>query len=286
MDSSRVIDGKLIASQLRKKIAEDVAHLKLNKNIVPGLAVILVGEHPASKLYVRNKIIACKKAGINLFEFYLPSDIAEEVLIKTIQELNQNKEVHGILVQLPLPDQIDATNIINSIDPKKDVDGFTPTNLGKLVTQQECFVPCTPQGCLILIKTVIKDLEGLNALVIGRSNIVGKPMFHVLLQENCTVTLAHSYTGNLEELCKKADILVVAVGRGYMIPGAWIKTGSVVIDVGISYDSNGIITGDVEFEQAVVRAKAISPVPYGVGPMTITCLLKNTLKAAITYSVD
>jgi methylenetetrahydrofolate dehydrogenase (NADP+) / methenyltetrahydrofolate cyclohydrolase len=206
------------------------------------------------------------------------------VLIKTIKELNQNNEVHGILVQLPLPDHINATIIINSIDPKKDVDGFTPTNLGKLITQQECFVPCTPQGCLILIKTVVKDLKGLNALVIGRSDIVGKPMFHVLLQENCTVTLAHSYTKNLEELCKSADILVVAVGRGYMIPGAWIKPDSVVIDVGISYDSNGIITGDVEFKQAAVRAKAISPVPYGVGPMTITCLLKNTLKAAMTYS--
>lgn len=284
MSVSKVIDGKLIAAQLREEIAKDVACFKSEKNITPGLAVILVGEHPASKLYVRNKIKACNQAGINLFEFYLSSDISEEFLMTTIEELNQNIEVHGILVQLPLPEHINSTNIINSIDPKKDVDGFTPTNLGKLVTQQECFVPCTPQGCLILIKTVIKDLEGLNSLVIGRSNIVGKPMLHVLLQENCTVTLAHSYTKNLEELCKKADILVVAVGSGYMIPGAWIKQGSVVIDVGISYDSNGVITGDVEFEQAALRAKAISPVPYGVGPMTITCLLKNTLKAAIAYS--
>ncbi len=286
MSSSKLIDGKLIASQLRKEIAEDVARFYLEKNITPGLAVILVGEHPASKLYVRNKIIACRQVGIALFEFYLPSDISEELLIKTIEELNRNNEVHGILVQLPLPEHINATNIINSIDPEKDVDGFTPTNLGKLVTQQECFVPCTPQGCLILIKSVVGDLDGLSALVIGRSNIVGKPMFHVLLQENCTVTLAHSYTRNLEELCKKADILVVAVGNGYIIPGAWIKTNSVVIDVGISYDSNGKITGDVEFEQAAIRAKAISPVPYGVGPMTITCLLKNTLKAAVTYSID
>lgn len=286
MVGSKLIDGKLIASQLRKEIAEDVARFKLEKNITPGLAVILVGDHPASKLYVKNKISACKQAGIALFEFYLPFDISQEQLIKTIEELNQNNKVHGILVQLPLPEQIDATDIINSIDPKKDVDGFTPTNLGRLVTQQECFVPCTPQGCLILIKTVIKELEGLNALVIGRSNIVGKPMFHVLLQENCTVTLAHSYTENLEELCKKADILVVAVGSGHIIPGSWIKPGSVVIDVGISYGSDGRITGDVEFEQAAIRAKAISPVPYGVGPMTITCLLKNTLKAAITYSLD
>ncbi|MCT4635840.1 MAG: bifunctional methylenetetrahydrofolate dehydrogenase/methenyltetrahydrofolate cyclohydrolase [Rickettsiales bacterium] len=286
MSSSKLIDGKLIASQLRKEIAEDVARFYLEKNITPGLAVILVGEHPASKLYVRNKIIACKQVGIALFEFYLPYDISEELLIKTIEELNRNNEVHGILVQLPLPEHINATNIINSIDPEKDVDGFTPTNLGKLVTQQECFVPCTPQGCLILIKSVVGDLDGLSALVIGRSNIVGKPMFHVLLQENCTVTLAHSYTRNLEELCKKADILVVAVGNGYIIPGAWIKTNSVVIDVGISYDSNGKVTGDVEFEQAAIRAKAISPVPYGVGPMTITCLLKNTLKAAVTCSID
>lgn len=284
MSVSKVIDGKLIAAQLREEIAKDVACFKSEKNITPGLAVILVGEHPASKLYVRNKIKACNQAGINLFEFYLSSDISEEFLMTTIEELNQNIEVHGILVQLPLPEHINSTNIINSIDPKKDVDGFTPTNLGKLVTQQECFVPCTPQGCLILIKTVIKDLEGLNSLVIGRSNIVGKPMLHVLLQENCTVTLAHSYTKNLEELCKKADILVVAVGSGYMIPGAWIKPGSVVIDVGISYDSNGVITGDVEFERAALRAKAISPVPCGVGPMTIACLLKNTLKAAIAYS--
>ena len=275
-----IIDGKLIASQLRKKIAEDVIQLKLEKNITPGLAVILVGDHPASKLYVRNKISACKQAGINLFEFYLSSDISEIDLIEKIIMLNQNPDVHGILVQLPLPDHINATNIINTIDPKKDVDGFTPTNLGKLVTQQDCLVPCTPQGCLILIKTIVEDLSGMNALVIGRSNIVGKPMALVLLQENCTVTLAHSYTKNLEELCKNADILVVAVGKGKMIPGAWIKPGAIVIDVGISYDSNSKITGDVEFEQAILTAKAISPVPYGVGPMTITCLLKNTVKAS------
>lgn len=277
---NKIIDGKLIASQLRQKIAEEVTALKLEKNITPGLAVILVGDHPASKLYVRNKITACKQVGINLFEFYLSADISENDLLNIIKELNKNIEVHGILVQLPLPNHINTTNIVNSIDPKKDVDGFTPTNLGKLVTQQDCFIPCTPQGCLILIKTIVDNLDGLNALVVGRSNIVGKPMFHVLLQENCTVTLAHSHTKNLEELCKNADILVVAVGKGHMIPGSWIKTGAIVIDVGISYDSNGIISGDVDFEQAILKAKAISPVPGGVGPMTITCLLKNTLKAA------
>ena len=275
-----IIDGKLIASQLRQKIAEDVIQLKLKRNIIPGLAVVLVGDHPASKLYVRNKIAACKQVGINLFEFYLNANISEIDLMQKIEELNQNLDVHGILVQLPLPDHINSTNIINAIDPKKDVDGFTPTNLGKLVTQQDCFVPCTPQGCLILIKTVVKNLQGMNAVVIGRSNIVGKPMALVLLQENCTVTLAHSYTKNLEELCKNADILVVAVGKGQMISGTWIKPGAIVIDVGISYNVNGKVTGDVEFEQAILRAQAISPVPYGVGPMTITCLLKNTLKAA------
>ncbi len=275
-----IIDGKLIASQLRQKIAEDVIQLKLKRNIIPGLAVILVGDHPASKLYVRNKIAACRQVGINLFEFYLNADISEIDLMQKIEELNQNLDVHGILVQLPLPDHINSTNIINAIDPKKDVDGFTPTNLGKLVTQQDCFVPCTPQGCLILIKTVVKNLQGMNAVVIGRSNIVGKPMALVLLQENCTVTLAHSYTKNLEALCKNANILVVAVGKGKIIPGSWIKPGAIVIDVGISYDVNGKVTGDVEFEQAILRAQAISPVPYGVGPMTITCLLKNTLKAA------
>jgi methylenetetrahydrofolate dehydrogenase (NADP+)/methenyltetrahydrofolate cyclohydrolase len=280
MFASNIINGKLIAANLREKIAEEVAQLKLKKNIVPGLAVILAGDHPASKLYVRNKVNACKQAGINLFENYLQSDISEAELLAKIQELNLNHEVHGILVQLPLPEHISSINIVNAIDPRKDVDGFTPTNLGKLITGQNCFVPCTPQGCLILIKSVLGDIKGLNALVIGRSNIVGKPMAQVLLQENCTVTLAHSYSKNLQELCLSADVLVVAIGKGGLIPGSWIKPDAVVIDVGISYDENGKISGDVEFEQAILRAKAITPVPGGVGPMTIACLLKNTLKAA------
>lgn len=276
MDKTKIINGKLVAENLRIKIAEEVSSL----SIVPGLAVILVGDNPASKLYVRNKITACKNVGINLFEFYLNNDISENSLIKQIEQLNNNDQVHGILVQLPLPSHINSINIINAIDPKKDVDGFTANNLGKLVTAQDCFVPCTPQGCLILIKTIIKDLSGLNALIVGRSNIVGKPMLHVLLQENCTVALAHSYTKNLEDLCRNADILVVAAGKEQLVKGSWIKKDSIVIDVGINYTKENKIIGDVEFNEALKRAKAITPVPGGVGPMTVACLLKNTLKAA------
>ncbi len=276
-----IIDGKSIAAKLRQDIALEVLSLKKRDKITPGLAVILVGDYPASKLYVRNKIVACNAVGIDLFEFYLPSDVSESNLIARINLLNQDNKVHGILLQLPLPDHINSINVINVIDPKKDVDGFTATNLGKLITQQDCFVPCTPQGCLLLIKTVIDDLAGLNAVVIGRSNIVGKPMLHVLLQQNCTVTVAHSYTHKLADLCQNADILVSAVGKPRIIPGAWIKPGAIVIDVGISSNSEGRVVGDVCFDEAFGKARAISPVPYGVGPMTITCLLKNTIKAAL-----
>jgi methylenetetrahydrofolate dehydrogenase (NADP+) / methenyltetrahydrofolate cyclohydrolase len=275
-----IIDGKSIAAAIREQIADDVTKLKNDKQITPGLAVVLVGEHPPSKLYVRNKVVACQKVGIDLFEFYLPAETSEFSLLSLLQELNNNDKVHGILVQLPLPLHINSSNIINMIDPSKDVDGFTASNLGKLITQQDCFVPCTPQGCMLLIKTVVDDLRGLNALVVGRSNIVGKPMLHLLLQENSTVTIAHSYSKNLRELCQNADILVAAVGKAKIIPGEWIKPGAIVIDVGISYNSENKISGDVEFDEAIKKAKAISPVPYGVGPMTITCLLKNTLKSA------
>ncbi len=280
MNKAAIIDGKSIAAQLRQDIAAKVVQLQNKNHVTPGLAVILVGSHPASILYVRNKIAACREVGINLFEFKLPESTSEKMLISKIELLNKDPKVHGILVQLPLPEQINPINVINSVNPNKDVDGFTATNLGKLVTQQDCFIPCTPQGCLLLIKTVISDLQGLNALVVGRSNIVGKPMLHVLLQENCTVTIAHSYTKNLAELCQQADILVAAVGKEKVILGNWIKPGAIVIDVGTSYNSLGKVTGDVEFDQAIYRAKAISPVPKGVGPMTIACLLKNTLKSA------
>ena len=198
-----------------------------------------------------------------------------------IHVLNNDPKIHGILVQLPLPGHINSTAIINAINPKKDVDGFTPINLGKLITNQDCFVPCTPQGCLILIKSVIEKISGLNSLVIGRSYIVGKPMSLLLLQENCTVTIAHSYSKDLRDLCLRADILIVAVGQRELIKGDWIKENAVVIDVGINHLEDNKITGDVEFSQAINRAKAITPVPGGVGPMTVTCLLKNTLKAAI-----
>ncbi len=218
---------------------------------------------------------------MNLFESYLEESISEDKLISEIDQLNHNPNIHGILVQLPLPAHINPIKVINAISPKKDVDGFTASNFGKLVTGQDCFIPCTPQGCLILIKTIIDDLRGLNALVIGRSNIVGKPMLHVLLQENCTVTIAHSYTKNLPELCKKADILIAAIGKENAIKGDWIKPGAIVIDVGINYNDKRGITGDVEFGKAAHHAKAISPVPGGVGPMTVTCLLRNTLKAAL-----
>lgn len=280
MSIAQIIDGKAIASEIRSEIADQILALKNTTDIVPGLAVILVGDHPASKLYVRNKIRACQQVGIALFEHYLSVAISESELCELIQKLNNNKQVHGILVQLPLPEHINPIKIINTINPKKDVDGFTATNFGKLVTAQDCLVPCTPQGCLILIKSIIENLEGLNALIIGRSNIVGKPMLHVLLQENCTVTIAHSYTKDLDKLCKQADIVIAAVGQANLIKGSWIKPGAIVIDVGINYIDQKNIIGDVELNQAIKHAKAISPVPGGVGPMTVTCLLKNTLKAA------
>ena len=266
-----IIDGKKIAQAIRQEIKAEALN-------APGLAVILAGDNPASMLYVRNKVKACTEVGIKSFQYSLPNDINEEQLLKLIDQLNLDDKIHGILVQLPLPDTIDANKIINRIDPAKDVDGLTATNIGKLVTGQDCFVPCTPQGCLLLIKSVISDISGLNALIIGRSNLVGKPMLHVLLQENATVTIAHSKTKNLKDLCLRADILVAAVGSPEIIKGEWIKPGAVVIDVGINYD-NDKIKGDVEFDEAFKRASFITPVPGGVGPMTVACLLKNTVKA-------
>ena len=280
MNEAKIIDGRAIAAQMRKEIAHNITEFQKTNHIIPGLAVILVGDHPASKLYVKNKIAACTEVGVNLFEFNMPKETSERTLISKIEMLNKDHKIHGILVQLPLPEAINSINVINAISPAKDVDGFTATNLGKLITQQNCFVPCTPQGCLILIKSVIDDLSGLNALVIGRSNIVGKPMLHVLAQENCTVTLSHSYTDNLKELCLRSDIIVAAVGAPQLIKGDWIKPGAIVIDVGISYVGDKKLSGDVEFLEAKKMAKAISPVPGGVGPMTVTCLLKNTLKSA------
>lgn len=272
----KIIDGKKIAQEIREAVKADIARLGAN---VPGLAVIIVGNDKASHLYVRNKVKACQDVGIKSFKYDLPADTNEEQLLQLIDQLNLDDKINGILVQLPLPKFINATRIINRIDQSKDVDGLTIVNVGKLATGQDCFVPCTPQGCLLLIKTVIEDLSGLNALIVGRSNLVGKPMLHVLLQENATVTIAHSKTNNLKELCLKADILVAAIGSAELIKGEWIKPGAIVIDVGISY-KDGEIKGDVEFEEAVKRASYITPVPGGAGPMTVACLLKNTVKAA------
>lgn len=251
----------------------------------PGLAVILVGEDPASKVYVGNKVKACEKAGIKSFESRLPEKATQAEVAAEIQAFNENPAVHGILLQLPVPDHLDSDALVQSIDPAKDVDGLSFINQGKLIAGDKSgLVPCTPQGSLRLIKTVQEDLSGLHAIVIGRSLLFGKPMAQLLLAENCTVTQAHSRTRNLEEVCKQADIVVAAVGRPKMVKGEWIKPGAIVIDVGInridSEDGRGKLCGDVDYEAALPHARAITPVPGGVGPMTIACLLANTVKAA------
>lgn len=274
--NARIIDGKAAAAKLRKDIAEDVAKLRVK----PGLAVVLVGSDPASQIYVKSKVKQTKEVGMNSFEYLLPETTDQQTLLATIDALNRDPNVHGILVQLPLPKQIDENAVLAAIDPAKDVDGFHVINAGKLATGQSGFVPCTPLGCLILLKETLGDLSGKKALVLGRSNIVGKPMAALLLQENCTVTVAHSKTKNIEEEARQADILVAATGKPEMVKGSWIKPGATVIDVGINRLPDGKIVGDVAFEEVAKIASAITPVPGGVGPMTIACLLKNTLTAA------
>jgi len=279
------IDGKLFAENLRVKIAADVAALKASQGITPGLAVVLVGKDPASQVYVANKGKACKEAGMNSYDFRMPSGTSEAELIAKVNELNADSKVHGILVQLPLPKHINENTIINTISPDKDVDGFHVINAGRLMTGQDGFVPCTPLGCSMLLKDVLGDsLAGKHAVVIGRSNIVGKPMAQLLLKESCTVTIAHSKTKDLPAMVKQADIVVAAVGKPEMVKGDWIKPGAVVIDVGINRitlpDGKTKLVGDVAYEEAEKVASAITPVPGGVGPMTIACLLANTLKAA------
>lgn len=272
-----IIDGKAIAAQVREDLAKEVAGM----DIQPGLAVILVGDDPASQVYVRNKIKACEKAGIRSFESRLPSKATEAEIIAEIEAFNDNKAVHGILVQLPLPYPLDGDALIQHIKPEKDVDGLTFINQGKLVAGDDSgLVPCTPQGSMLLIKSVLGDLNGLDAVVIGRSLLFGKPMAQLLLAENCTVTTAHSRTKDLESICRNADILVAAVGRAKMVRPEWIKPGAVVIDVGINRQDDGKLCGDVDFDGASEIASAITPVPGGVGPMTIACLLKNTVEAA------
>lgn len=271
-----VIDGKAIAAALRKRIAEQVAAMK-NK---PGLAAILVGDDPASHVYVRNKIKATEEVGMKSFERRLPQDSKAQDVAKVIDELNADPSVHGILLQLPLPSHIDSDPLIQRISPAKDVDGLTLPNIGKLVAGLNGLVPCTPQGSLMLIKSVKQDLTGLNAVVIGRSLLFGKPMAQLLLAENCTVTIAHSKTRNLADVCKAADILVAAVGRAEMVKADWVKPGAIVIDVGINRQADNKLKGDVDYAGVSQVAGAISPVPGGVGPMTIACLLNNTLQAA------
>jgi len=285
MTNAKIIDGKAFAENLRKRIAACVAILKDKHGVTPGLAVILVGEDPASQVYVRNKGKQTLEAGMNSYEFKMPPSVSQAELISKIDELNKDKNVNGILVQLPLPKTIDEREIINAISPEKDVDGFHVINVGKLSTGQiDGMAPCTPSGCMMLLKDAMPNLSGKHAVVIGRSNIVGKPMAQLLLRENCTVTIAHSRTANLAAECRPADIVVSAVGVQEIVRGEWIKPGAVVIDVGINRvqlsDGTYKLLGDVCFEEVSKIAGAITPVPGGVGPMTIACLLNNTLKAA------
>lgn len=271
-----IIDGKEAASRLREAIATEVATMAQK----PGLAVILVGDDPASQVYVRNKIRACEATSIQSFEHRLPADTTQDALHALIATLNADRAVHGILPQLPLPPQIDEQSVIQAIDPGKDVDGLHPLNLGRLMSGLPGLVPCTPQGSMHLIKEVQADLTGLHAVVIGRSILFGKPMAQLLLEANCTVTHCHSRTRDLASHCAQADILVAAVGRAHLVQGDWVKKGAIVIDVGINRLDNGTMTGDVDFDAACAHARAITPVPGGVGPMTIAYLLKNTLQAA------
>jgi methylenetetrahydrofolate dehydrogenase (NADP+) / methenyltetrahydrofolate cyclohydrolase len=282
--TARIIDGKALAASVQAGVAAGVAALRRERGVTPGLAAVLVGEDPASRVYVANKARATREAGMLSFEHKLPADVGEAALLALIAELNARADVHGILVQLPLPAHIDATKVLEAIDPAKDVDGFHPVNVGRLSSGAAALAPCTPTGCVLLAKSVQPKLEGLEAVVIGRSNIVGKPMAQLLLAENCTVTIAHSRTRDLPEVARRADILVAAVGRAEMVRGDWIKPGAVVIDVGIQRiagpDGKSRLVGDVAFADAAQVASAITPVPGGVGPMTVACLLRNTLQAA------
>ncbi|MCM5557104.1 bifunctional methylenetetrahydrofolate dehydrogenase/methenyltetrahydrofolate cyclohydrolase FolD [Pleomorphomonas sp. JP5] len=280
---AQIIDGFAIAAELRQDIAVRAAEMKAKHGVVPGLAVVLVGDDPASGVYVRNKLKATAECGLKSFEHILPADTSEADLLDLVGKLNADPAVHGILVQLPLPKQIDADKVLGLIDPDKDVDGFHPVNAGRLSIGLPGFVPCTPRGSQILIDRILPNLAGKHAVVIGRSNIVGKPMAQLLLQKNATVTIAHSKTADLPALCRTADVLVAAVGRPLMVKGDWVKPGAVVIDVGINrieVDGKGKLVGDVDFASAAEVAGHITPVPKGVGPMTIACLMLNTLDSA------
>ena len=281
--TAHVLDGREFSARVRARVAEGARVLKEEHGITPGLAVVLVGEDPASQVYVRSKGEKTVEAGMNSYEHRLGADTGEEDLLALVEQLNGDPAVHGILVQLPLPGHLDESLVINAIDPAKDVDGFHVINAGQLATGQKAMVPCTPLGCLMMLRDRHGSLSGMNAVVVGRSNIVGKPMAQLLLGESCTVTVAHSRTKNLEETVRRADIVVAAVGRPEMIPGDWIAEGATVVDVGINRierDGKNRLVGDVDYASASERAGAITPVPGGVGPMTIACLLANTLTAA------
>jgi methylenetetrahydrofolate dehydrogenase (NADP+)/methenyltetrahydrofolate cyclohydrolase len=282
--TARIIDGKAIAAELRARVATEVQRLKNQHGIEPGLAVVLVGENPASAVYVRSKAKQTVEAGMRSFDHRLPDTVSQTDLLALIGKLNADPAVHGILVQLPLPQQIDSQKVLNAVDPAKDVDGFHPVNVGRLATGLPALTPCTPLGCIMLAKTVHHSLEGMEAVVVGRSNIVGKPLIQLLLAENTTVTVAHSRTRDLPAVTRRADLVFAAVGKPEMVRGDWIKPGATVIDIGInrvgSADGKSRIVGDVAFEEASQVAGAITPVPGGVGPMTIACLLVNTVRAA------
>jgi methylenetetrahydrofolate dehydrogenase (NADP+)/methenyltetrahydrofolate cyclohydrolase len=285
MTDANLIDGKAIAADVRATVAQQVAALKASHDITPGLAVVLVGEDPASQIYVRNKGKQTIAAGMQSFEFKLPADTTQEYILAQVAALNADPAVHGILVQMPLPGHLDENAVVNAIDPDKDVDGLHPVNAGRLSLGQTGLVPCTPQGCMILLDRAGATIEGATAVVIGRSKLVGKPMAQLLLGANATVTMAHSRTQDLAEVCRSADVLVAAVGRPEMVRGDWIKPGATVIDVGMNRldapdGGKAKLVGDIAFDEAAGVARAITPVPGGVGPMTIACLLLNTVMAA------
>jgi len=272
-----IIDGKKASAALREELKEKVSKLKSTYNTVPGLTVILVGEDPPSKIYVKNKEKSAVEVGINSEVIHYPNNIEEKVVLDKIKELNKNDKVSGILVQLPLPKHIDKRKVIETIDPSKDVDGLHPVNVGNLSSGYDSTIPCTPLGCYLLIKNTEKNLNGKHAVIIGRSNLNGKPMTQLLLKENCTVTITHSKTKDLKAECKRADIIVAAVGKPKLVKADWVKKDAIVIDVGINKTDSGLV-GDVDFDEVSKIAKAITPVPGGVGPMTIACLLSNTVE--------
>ena len=282
--TAKIIDGKAIAARLREDCAREAARLRGEHGVVPGLAVVLVGNDPASEVYVRSKGKQTRAAGMNSFEHLLPADVAQADLLAVIAGLNNDPAVHGILVQLPLPKGLDTERVIAAIDPAKDVDGLHPVNAGRLAGGYQALSPCTPLGCIILTKSVRPSLEGLDAIVLGRSNLVGRPLLQLLLNENATVTIAHSRSRDLKDICRRADLVYAAVGRAGMVRGDWIKPGATVIDIGITrvpgVGGKDRLIGDVAFDEAMAVAGAVTPVPGGVGQMTVACLLVNTIRAA------